>query len=35
MSSSIVYLGIEQDPIVTALAIVNMIFRNDGKNHIH
>ena len=26
--------GIEQDPIVTALAIVNMIFRNDGKNHI-
>ena len=26
--------GIDQDPIVTALAIVNMIFRNDGKNHI-
>ena len=26
--------GIEQDPIVTALAIVNMIFRNHGKNHI-
>ncbi|MYD57043.1 MAG: N-6 DNA methylase, partial [Rhodothermaceae bacterium] len=26
--------GIDQDPIVTALAIVNMIFRNDGRNHI-
>ncbi len=26
--------GIEQDPVVTTLAIVNMIFRNDGKNHI-
>ncbi len=26
--------GIDQDPVVTALAIVNMIFRNDGKNHI-
>ena len=26
--------GIGQDSIVTALAIVNMIFRNDGKNHI-
>ena len=26
--------GVDQDPIVTALAIVNMIFRNDGRNHI-
>ena len=26
--------GVDQDPVVTALAIVNMIFRNDGKNHI-
>lgn len=26
--------GMDQDPVVTALAIVNMIFRNDGKNHI-
>ena len=26
--------GIDQDPVVTALAIVNMIFRNDGRNHI-
>jgi type I restriction enzyme M protein len=26
--------GIDQDPVVTTLAIVNMIFRNDGRNHI-
>ncbi len=26
--------GIDQDPVVTALAIVNMIFRNDGRNNI-
>jgi len=26
--------GVDQDPVVTALAIVNMIFRNDGRNHI-
>ena len=27
--------GIDQDPVVTSLAIVNMIFRNDGRNHIN
>ncbi len=27
--------GIEQEPEVVALAIVNMIFRGDGKNNIH
>ncbi len=27
-------LGVEQEPEVAALAIVNMIFRNDGKNNI-
>jgi hypothetical protein len=26
--------GVDQDPDVVALAIVNMIFRGDGKNHI-
>jgi len=26
--------GIEQKPVITALAIVNMIFRGDGKNNI-
>lgn len=26
--------GIEQDPTIAALAIVNMIFRGDGKSHI-
>ena len=34
VSKNSIYFGIEQESAVAALAIVNMIFRGDGKNNI-